>query len=188
MIAAGAVVALVGAGLVVAKLAALPPDTKPEGAYLRIASSLSHGDLRGVFRYLEDDAADACANVLRDRKEASDLVDRFYPEPERTRLLDEYRPHATAAEAADVWVEIATRRGYGTILRHDLSGIARIETDGDRAIVETARGTRYSFRRRRDGVFGLATFTADLVADATRARRDLEVIKKSAADYERVGK
>ena len=33
-------------------------------------------------------------------------------------------------------------------LRRDLSGIGKVEVTGERATVETARGTRYPFRRR----------------------------------------
>jgi hypothetical protein len=59
---------------------------------------------------------------------------------------------------------------------------------GDRATVETARGTRYPFRRRENGIWGLTLFSATLVAEAEKAARDAAMIEKAAADYERVKK
>ena len=53
--------------------------------------------------------------------------------------------------------------------------------------VETVRGTRYPFRRRPNGIWGLTLFTATLVAEAEKAARDAKLIDKAAADYERAG-
>ncbi len=59
-----------------------------------------------------------------------------------------------------------------------------METSGERATIETARGTRYGFRRRPNGIWGLTLFTAELLAEAERAARDAEVVDKAAGDYE----
>ena len=56
---------------------------------------------------------------------------------------------------------------------------------GDRATIETTGGTRYAFRRRENGMWGLSMFTAELVAEAERAARDNDVVDKAASDYER---
>lgn len=162
-----------------------PPDTTPEGAYQRIAKALGDGDPQACFAYLED-AAQHAAYTIRDyRKKASDRVAAAYPEPERSRLLEAYRPFATAPDGADVWAHLAARRGWLARLRRDLTGVARVETNGDRATIETTGGTRYAFRRRENGIWGLSIFTADLVAEAERAARDFEVVDRAAADYER---
>jgi hypothetical protein len=183
-----------GAGLAVVLASVLiwrqivrfPPDTTPQGAYFRIAALLGEGDVRGCFSYLED-AAQHAAYTIRDfRRKASDRVAAAYPEPERARLLEEYRPFATAPDGADVWAEMSGRRGWAARLRRDLSGIARIEESGDRATIETTTGTRYAFRRRANGMWGLSMFTAELVAEAERAARDFEVVDRAASDYERV--
>ena len=78
-----------------------------------------------------------------------------------------------------------TKRGWITRLRRDVSGIGKVESAGDRATIETARGTRYPFRRRENGIWGLSMFTAELVAEAERAARDWDVVEKAALDYER---
>lgn len=167
------------------KVVEFPPDTTPQGAYFHIAALLGEGDARGCFAYLED-AAQHAAYTIRDyRKKASERVEAAYPEPERARLLAEYKPFATAPDGADVWAEMAARRGWAQRLRRDLSGIAKVETNGDRATIETTSGTRYAFRRRENGMWGLSMFTAELVAEAERAARDYDVVDKAAADYAR---
>jgi hypothetical protein len=49
----------------------------------------------------------------------------------------------------------------------------------------TARGTRYPFLRRENGIWGLTIFTAELAAEAERATRDLDMVERDAQDYER---
>jgi len=162
-----------------------PPDTKPEGAYLRIASNLSRGDVRVCFAYLEDRAQHAAYSIRDYRRKSSERVAAAYPEPERTRLIEAYKTHASAEDGADVWVDLANQRGWVTRLRRDLSGIVKVEIAGERATVETARGTRYGFRRRENGIWGLSLFTAELVAESERAARDWDIVDQAAKDYER---
>jgi hypothetical protein len=69
-----------------------------------------------------------------------------------------------------------------------MSGIAKVEVQGERATVETARGTRYPFRKRDNGIWGLTLFTATLDAEADKAARDASLIDKAAEDYERAAK
>jgi len=54
--------------------------------------------------------------------------------------------------------------------------------------VQTAHGTRYPFRRRDNGIWGLTLFTATLSAEAEKAARDLLLIDKAANDYEHAAK
>jgi hypothetical protein len=180
--AAVAVLALV---LVWLKLSRFPPDTTPEGAYLRIAYSIGVSDPRACFPYLEDRAQHAAYTIRDYRRKASERIEASYPEPERARLLEQYRAHAMAEDGADVWVDMAVKQGFVARLRRDLSGIGKVEVTGERATVETARGTRYPFRKRDNGIWGLTLFTADLVAEAERAARDWDVVEKAALDYER---
>src|SRR5690606_19588206 len=130
----------------------MPPDTTPEGAYLRVAASLGRGDARVVFSYLEDDAQHAAYTIRDYRRRASDRVEAADPEPERSRLLGAWTPHATAPDGADVWTDLAAENGWIARLRRDLSAVARVEVAGDRAAVETALGTRYALRRRANGM------------------------------------
>jgi hypothetical protein len=184
---AGAAVSLVLAGGWAAwqRAARFPPDTSPEGAYLRVAVNITEGKVRDCFAYLEDEAQHAAYSIRDYRKTESDRIAAAYPEPERTRLLDAYRADATAPDGADVWLAMAQRRGWVGRLRRDLSGVAKVERIGERATIETARGTRYGFRKRENGIWGLTIFTAELLAEAERAARDAEVVDKAARDYQR---
>ncbi len=177
--------AVVGGTFAFFSLTRFPPDGTPEGAYMRIAFNLSHGDVRTCFHYLEDQAQHAAYSIRDYRRKASERISQAYPEPERTRLLDAYRAHATAQDGADVWQEMATRKGFASRLRRDLSGIGRVEFAGERATVETAHGTRYGFRHRENGLWGLTLFTAELTAEAERAARDWDIVERAAKDYER---
>jgi hypothetical protein len=167
------------------RAARFPPDTTPEGAYLRIAVNVAEGKVRDCFAYLEDQAQHAAYSIRDYRKRESERIAATYPEPARSRLLEAYRAHATAPDGADVWLDMAQRRGWVGRLRRDLSGVVKVETSGERATIETARGTRYGFRRRENGIWGLTLFTAELMAEAERAARDAEVVEQAAGDYQR---
>lgn len=178
-------VALGGTAAIVRLATQFPPDSTPEGAYMRIAYNLAHGDVRTCFHYMEDRAQHAAYSIRDYRRKASERITKAYPEPERTRLLDAYRAHAMADDGADVWTEMALRKGFATRLRRDLSGIGKVEMAGERATVETARGTRYGFRRRENGLWGLTLFTAEMTAESERAARDWDIVERAAKDYER---
>jgi hypothetical protein len=181
------IAALVGARLVYAYVA-FPSDRTPEGAYLRVVIAVNRGNPRDFFAYTETRAQHAAYTIRDFRKKARDRVLAAYPEPERTRLAAEYAAEADAPDGADVFALYAKRHGWMARLRRDLSGIKKVEVAADRATVETAHGTRYPFRRRENGIWGLTLFTPLLDAEAQRAARDYSVIDKAAADYERTVK
>jgi hypothetical protein len=166
---------------------AFPPENTPDGAYARIVLSVTNGRPRDCFAYLETQAQWASYTIRDYRSRAAARVADSYPEPERTALLSGYAHEATAKDGADVWAWLAQSRGFVARLRTDLSGIRKVEIAGERATVETARGTRYPFRRRENGIWGLTMFTAELMAEAEKAARDCEVVERAADDYARAG-
>ena len=183
----GALSALVAVLYVRARLS-YPSDRTPEGAYGRIAKAVNQGRPADFFAYLETPAQHAAFTIHDYRKKARDRVLATYPEPERSRLAAEYAPEAEVPGGPELFALYAERRGFMARLRRDLSGIASVEINGDRAVVVTARGTRYAFRKRpENGIWGLTMFTATLVAEAERAARDLAIVEKAAADYARAG-
>jgi hypothetical protein len=171
--------------LVVRGRAAFPADTVPEGAYARIALAVTEDHPRDCFAYLETKAQWACYTIRDYRAKAAARIAAAYPEPERAAALAAYRREATAADGADVWLALAENRGYVARLRKDLSGSKDVEITGERASVETARGTRYAFRRRDNGIWGLTLFTAELLAESEKAARDFDMVRRAADDYER---
>lgn len=162
-----------------------PANDTPEGAYARIAKALGEDRPREVFPYLETEAQWACISIHDARQAEFDRVKRSYPPAERDALLAEIRDMAAAKDGEDVWVKTAESRGWLARLRKDLSGVTSVERAGDRATVVTARGTRYSFRRRDNGMWGLTMFTAELVGDRDKAQRDLDVVTLAGDDYDR---
>jgi hypothetical protein len=177
---------LVLAGLAVAVFyKPYPSDHTPEGAYMRIAKQIVEGREAQMFPYLETEAQWASYSIRDARKAALDRAARSYPDDERARLEAQYAPYARAPDGADVFVHYARERLWLARLRKDLSGAAKVEYDGERATLTTARGTRYTFRRRDNGIWGMTMFTAELVAESQRAARDLAEVNRAADDYDR---
>ena len=162
-----------------------PSDRIPDGAYMRIARSVGEDDPRGFFAYLETEAQWACFTIHDMRARASKRIAESYPEPQRSEMLAQYKAAASAADGRDLFALLYRERGWARRLRKDLSGIASVEVEGDRASVVTAQGTRYPFRRRDNGIWGLTIFTAELLTDAEKATRDLAVVTAAADDYDR---
>jgi hypothetical protein len=185
LVLAAIVTLLVVAGSVAIARRPFPPDTTPEGAYDRIALAIAERRPRDAFAYLETEAQWACFTIRDLRKRASDRVRAAYPPAEQPRLLDAWREEAEAPDGADVFVLMAKHDAWIERLQRDLSGIAQVDVQGERATVVTVRGTRYPFRRRDNGIWGLTIFTAQLQAEAERAARDMEMVEKAAWDYER---
>jgi hypothetical protein len=166
-----------------------PPDTTPEGAYLNIVVNAVDGDNpAAMFPYLEEDARWAAYTIRDARAKACTMIKESYPEAQRAELLAAYGDEAAAPDGADVVALMARKRGWLARLKRDTSGVKNVEIEGARATVVTARGTRYPFRRRDNGIWGLTIFTAELLAEKDRAARDLDVVEAAAADYARAKK
>ncbi len=162
-----------------------PSDHTAEGAYMRIAKSVADDDPRAFFAYLETEAQWACYTIREMRGKAATRIARSYPEPQRTELLARWQALADAPDGADVFAIVYRERGWSSRLRKDLSGVVRVDAEGDRASVVTVRGTRWPFRRRDNGIWGITLFTAELLAEAEKATRDLAVVSAAADDYDR---
>jgi len=173
------------AGFVLHSHLTFPDEKTPEGAYARVVIAITKGNPRDCFAYLETQAQWASYTIRDYRTKSAAIVERAYPEPEKSALLASYRGQADVPDGADTWLTLAESRGFIARLRKDLSGMKKVEIAGERATVETARGTRYAFRRRENGIWGLTTFTAELMAEAEKSARDYAMVTKSARDYER---
>jgi hypothetical protein len=181
---AGAVV-LLGIGAYLRAWLAYPSDRTPEGAYLRIMSAVNRGKPQDFFAYLETEAQHACFTVGDYRKRSRELVQSSYPEVERAKMLQLLGDVAIHPDGPDVFADYAAKRKWLDALRRDLSGVSRVEIQGERATVQTIRGTRYPFRRRENGIWGLTLFTPELSEQATRAARDFApgaLHRRSASD------
>jgi len=184
LVVAAAVVLLAAVGSRAINHRPFPADTTPEGAYLRIVLAVSERRVRDAFPYFETEAQWAAYTIRDARKKACDRVRASYPADEQRGLLDRWRDESEAPDGADLLALLGARRGWIARLERDLSGVASVDVQGERATVVTGRGTRYAFRRRENGIWGLTLFTADLAAEAERASRDLDVVEQAARDYD----
>lgn len=162
-----------------------PSDKTPEGAYLRVVKAVNRGEAALFFAYIEEAAQHACYTIRDYRKASLERARAAYPPEELARLDEEMGALARAPDGADVFAFYAQEEGWLSQLRRDVSGIARVEQVNERATIETARGTRYAFRVRPNGIWGMTAFTATLVEEAERAARDRELVEKAALDFER---
>ncbi len=152
---------------------------------MRVALAVAEDKPQAFFAYLETEAQWACFTLRDMRAKASRRIAESYPEPRRSEMLAQYKSAAEAGDGAEVFAALYRDRGWSRRLRKDLSGVQQVETEGDRASVVTVQGTRWPFRRRDNGIWGLTIFTAELVADAEKATRDLAVVSAAADDYDR---
>lgn len=162
-----------------------PSDQTPEGAYLRIAQAVAKDDPKALFAYLEDEAQWAAFTIRDMRRGARDRVLASYPEGQRAEVLAQHAKVAAAEDGSEAFAILFAQRGWARRLRKDLSGVARVETDGERASVVTVQGTRWPFRRRKNGIWGLTVFSAELLAESEKATRDRDVVNAAADDYDR---
>ena len=184
-LAIAAAVALVPIVLAAILYRPFPSDRTAEGAYMRIARNVGKNQPREFFAYLEEEAQWACFTIRDMRARAVKRIVESYPEPQRSQLLVQYKRYAEAPDGSDVFALIYEERGWSKRLRRDLSGAVRVDVEGERASVITARGTRWPFRLRKNGIWGLTVFSAELVAEAEKATRDLAVVEAAASDYDR---
>lgn len=178
-------VVLVPLGLVLALRRPFPSDHTAEGAYLRITQAVGKNQPKASFAYLEDEAQWACFTIRDMRKKAVERVAKSYPEPRRSQMLVQLQRFADAPDGSDVFAILYEERGWSKRLRKDMSGVVKVDVEGERASVVTARGTRWPFRVRKNGIWGLTVFTAELVAEAEKATRDLALVEAAADDYDR---
>jgi hypothetical protein len=147
--------------------------------------AVTEGDPAAFFAYTETEAQHACFTIRDYRRKSVEQIRASYPEPDKGRLLALYQAFADAPDGANVFALYAKQKGWLDRLRRDLSGVAHVEINGDRASVQTVRGARYPFRRRDNGIWGLTLFTASLTAEAERAARDASIVEQAANDYAR---
>jgi len=166
--------------------AIFPSDRSPDGAYLRIVKAVNQGRAQAFFAYTEEEAQHACFSIRDYRKKTLDLAVKEFPPERLPALHKEYGELASASTGEEVFALIVKREGWLSQLRADVSGIERIEEVGPRATITTAKGTRYSLRRRPNGIWGLTAFTPALRQEAQAAARDFEQVQKAALDFSRV--
>jgi hypothetical protein len=171
-------------GPTVARIAIFPSDRTPEGAYLRVAKAVTQGRPEEFFAYLEEEAQHACYTIADYRKRSLARVEAAYPEEKKAEMVRSLGEVARLGDGPLVFAYFARREGWLSQLRRDLSAVKKVEAAEPRATVVTVQGTRYAFRRRPGGIFGMTAFTPFLRDEAERVARDHQLIEAAARDYE----
>ena len=158
----------------------------PAEAYQKFSAAVTTRDGAALFEALDQPTRWAWMTIQKYHREAYDIVLSNYPEgPERERESHRFQGGATATSARELFRAEAAP-GVLPMLVPLVTADARIEGDADgRAAAVLASGARVPLARGEDGSWGYAGLAKDAEDLKTRAYHDLEVVRASAADYER---
>jgi hypothetical protein len=161
----------------------------PAEAYARFSAAVTAGDGGALFDALDQPTRWDWMTIQKYHREAYDIVLSNYPEgPEREREAHRFEGGATATSGRDLFRAEAAP-GVLPLLAPLVAADAKIDGDAQapdgRAAAVLASGARVPLARGEDGSWGFAGLAKDAADLKTRAFHDLEVVRASAADYER---
>jgi hypothetical protein len=161
----------------------------PAGAYRELAAAVKSGDGGALFDALDQKSRWAFTSVQKWHREAYDIVLSAYPEgPVREREKHRFEHAATATSARELF-----KTDVAPELLPKLASLAAAAGDPavemgpseSEATVVLASGARVPFARGSRGGWGYAGLDEQAQDQKLRAYHDLEVVRSSAADYER---
>ena len=163
----------------------------PARAYRQLAAAVNAGDGGALFDALDQKTRWAFISIQKWHREAYDIVLSNYPEgPVREREKHRFEHAATAASARELFkADVAP--GLLPKLAPLAAGAAagdppvEMAPSGSEAVVVLASGARVPFARGSHGGWGYAGLDEQAEDHKLRAYHDLEVVRSSAADYER---
>jgi len=159
----------------------------PEEAYQRFSDAVRTGDGLALFDALDQPTRWDLMTIQKAHREAYDIVLSNYPEgPEREREKRRYEPEATAPSAREFFkTETAPR--LMPMLKGLVASDVKIERGAadNQADAVLPNASRVPLARGGDGGWGYAGLAKQTADDKNRAYHDLDVVRASAADYER---
>jgi hypothetical protein len=159
----------------------------PEEAYRRFSAAVTENDGGALFDALDQSSRWAWMTIQKWHREAYDIVLSNYPEgTDRERERRRFEPAATATSGRELFkAEVAP--GVLPLLRPLVAADARVETDpsGTEAAAVLVSGARVPLARQGSSGWGFAGLAREAEDHKSRAYHDLEVVRASAADYER---
>jgi hypothetical protein len=160
----------------------------PAAAYQRFAAAVAEQDGGALFDALDQKARWDFMTVQKWHREAYDIVLSNYPEgAEREREKHRFEHAATATSARELF-KSDVAPGILPLLRPlALAADPPIEAgpSGREAAARLPSGARVPFAQNERGGWGFAGLDQRAEDLKTRAYHDLEVVRASAADYER---
>jgi hypothetical protein len=159
----------------------------PEEAYRRFSAAVTAGDGAALYDALDQRSRWAYMTVQKYHREAYDIVLSNYPEgPVREREKRRFESAATASSGRELF-RVETAPALLPMLRPLVAADARIELapSGNEAYAVLASGPKVPLLRGENGGWGFAGLLQRAEDHGNRAYHDLEVVRASAADYER---
>lgn len=160
----------------------------PAEAYQRFSAAVAAGDGEALFDALDQPSRWAWMTVQKYNREAYDIVLSNYPEgAEREREKRRFEPAATATSARAMFAADVAPRLLPMLRPLAGAADARIEQapSGTEAWAILASGARVPLAKGENGGWGYAGYAKQSEDQKLRAYHDLEVVRASAADYER---
>ncbi len=184
----GQISAILLAALLAATAGCRHKSKTPEDAYQRFAAAVASGDGGALFDALDQETRWALMTIQKWHREAYDIVLSNYPEgPERDREAHRFERAATASSARELF-RVATAPHLIPMLGPlvlDTPSSFETGPGDDHAAAVLPNGSRLLFARASTSGWGFAGLAQGTAEDKNRAYHDLEVVRASAADYER---
>jgi hypothetical protein len=159
----------------------------PAEAYQRLTAAVKAGDVGALFDALDQETRWNWMSIQKFHREAYDIVLSNYPEGEiRERETRRFERAATAPSARDLFISDAGPALLEKLKALPLAG-APIEAgaSADAAAAVLSSGVRIELKRSPRGDWGYAGLSKRADEDKNRAWHDLEMVRASAADFER---
>jgi hypothetical protein len=159
----------------------------PAEAYKRLSDAVNSGNGGALFDALDQETRWNWMSIQKFHREAYDIVLSNYPEGEiRERETRRFEHAATASSARDLFAMDAAPALLPMLRPLVLSG-APIEAGAtpDDAAAVLASGARVELHRGKNGDWGYHGLAKRAEEDKNRAWHDLELVRASAADFER---
>ncbi|MEO5767081.1 MAG: hypothetical protein ABIS92_01915 [Polyangia bacterium] len=159
----------------------------PQEAFARLQKAVAKDDAGALFDGLDKRSRWAWMTVQKSHREAYDIILSNYPEgQERERELRRFERGATLGSARALFAEEVGRAALAK-LPHPLPDATRFDlaSDGENAVAVLPPNITLPFRRGPDGTWGYSAFAEQSEDRQKRALGDVDMVRVSAADYER---
>lgn len=175
-----------GVALLSAALACSKGARSPEEAYAAFHAAVTAKDARRLFAALDLETRWSWMSIRRAQRDAYDLVSTAFPESARAHQLARLKAAADSGSAADLFVSVLDPKLWAKLSAGLPSPTPAFERPGpNEAIARATDGRALPFRLGPKEGWGFAGLAGKAEEHKRRAIGDLDLVKASAADYER---
>ena len=159
----------------------------PDEAFKRFSDAVKAGDGGALFDSLDQETRWNWMSIQKFHREAYDIVLSNFPAgPERERATKRFEKAATSSSARELFKNDAAPTLLPMFLPLTMAEGGIVNGPGDdRAAATFPTGGRVELKRGKNGGWGFAGLATQAEEAKNRAYHDLEVVRASAADYER---